>query len=117
MLYLLFDACARVYYLIQDYAPSNRLLAWLRRRENLKWGVPFMLLGVAYLLLAATMTTWAQRGGPAWAHLAFLWGFRNAMKFLAFGPWSLLLLAAADVREVYTRRRERRGLPRAEVVS
>jgi hypothetical protein len=117
MLHLIFGACARVYVLIQEYAPSNRLLTWLRRRENLKWGVPFMLLGAAYLILAATMTTWAQGGGPRWAHLAFLWGFWNGMKFLAFGPWSLLLLAVVRVRDAYTQRRQRRELLRAEVVS
>lgn len=112
MFYLLFAACARIYFLLQEYAPPNRLLAWLRRRENLKWGVPFMLLGAAYLLLAAIMTTWAQGGGPAWAHLAFLWGFWNSMKFLAFGPWSLLLLAIALLREARDRRRARRAAAR-----
>ncbi len=107
MFYLLFDACARVYYLLQEHAPSNRLMAWLRRRENLKWGVPFMLLGIAYLILAASMTAWAQGGGPAWAHMVFLWGFWNALKFLAFGPWSLLMLAVALLREARDRRRTR----------
>ncbi len=108
MFYLLLAAVARVYGLFQRYAPSNRLLTWLRRRENLKWGVPFMLLGVVYLLLAATMTAWARNGGPGWANPVLLWGLCNAMKFLAFGPWSLLLLATARVRESLKRQRMRR---------
>ncbi len=47
MFYLAFGAAARIYVLLQQYAPTNLLVAWLRRRENLTWGVPFMLLGAA----------------------------------------------------------------------
>lgn len=104
-----FAVSARIYLLLQQYAPSNRLMAWLHRRENLKWGMPFMLLGAAYLLLAATMTTWAQGDGPPWAHLVFLVALRNSLKFLPFGPWSLLLLASACIREAHDRRLMRRA--------
>lgn len=119
MFHLAFAASTRIYVLLQQYAPTNLLVAWLRRRENLKWGVPFMLLGAAYLLLAATMTTWAQSGGPGWAHLVFLVAFWNSLKLLAFGPWSLLLLASAHVREARAQRRARRVVlpPAAEPVS
>ena len=107
MFYLAFAAATRIHALLQRYAPSNRLLTWLRRRNNLKWGVPFMLLGIAYLLLAVTMTTWARNGGPSWANLVFLAAFLRALKFLLFGPVSLVLLARAHLREARAQRRER----------
>lgn len=109
MFHLLFAAVARAHHLLQTYTPTNRLLTWLRRRENLRWGVPFMLLGAAYLPLAATMTTWARDGGPAWADLVFLVAFLDALKFLLFGPVSLVLLARAHLHETAAQRRRPAG--------
>ena len=45
------------------HAPTNRLLAWLRRRDRLRFGIPFMLLGAGYLL-AAALSLWIRDGGP-----------------------------------------------------
>ena len=80
-------------------APTNRLLTWLRRRDRLRFGVPFMLLGVGYLLAAAALSVWIRGGGPEWLHLLVLLGVWNGFKFLAFGPVSLVLLIRARIRE------------------
>ncbi|MBN9375678.1 MAG: sulfate permease [Cellulomonas sp.] len=80
--------------------PSNRLLALLRTRRGLKWGVPAMSVGLAYLYAAAICTTLIDRhGAPGWLYLpaaVFIW---TALKFLLFGPLSLLLLATARYRQ------------------
>lgn len=110
MFYLLLAVVVRIYDLFQRYGPSNRLLTWLRRRDNLKWGVPSMLLGATYLLAAASIASWVRDGGPGWANLLFLVAFLDALKFLLFGPVSLVLLAMASIREARARRRERRAV-------
>lgn len=47
---------------LRRWMPTNRLLDWLRRRENLKCGVPAMLLGASYLFAAAICTTLIELG-------------------------------------------------------
>lgn len=46
------------------YAPTNLLLDAIRTRRGLKWGVPAMLLAVAYFYAAAICTTLIDDGGP-----------------------------------------------------
>lgn len=82
-----------------QHAPTNPLLHRLRSRHGLKRGVPFMLLGAAYLLVAAIFTSWLQNGGPGWLNLLVLLGIWNGVKFLVFGPISLILLARALIAE------------------
>ena len=81
------------------YAPTNLLLGGLRTRCGLKWGVPFMLLGAAYFLAAAMLTSWLHDSGPGWLNLLVLLGIWNGIKFIAFGPASLILLARVRVIE------------------
>lgn len=84
---------ARAYAFLQAYAPTNRLVARLRTRRGLKWGVPAMLIGVAYWCAAAICDGIIDRGGPGWLNLltlVFLW---NGLKFLLLGPVNLINLA------------------------
>ncbi len=41
---------------LRRWMPTNRLLDWLRCRGNLRWGIPFMLLGAAYIFTAVFCT-------------------------------------------------------------
>jgi len=81
------------------YAPTNLLLTRLRSRRRLKWGVASMFLGVAYFLAAAMLTSRLHDGGPGWLNPLVLLGIWNGIKFIAFGPVSLILLARARVVE------------------
>ena len=81
------------------YAPTNLLFSRLRSRYGLKWGVPVMLLGVAYFLAAAILTGWLHDGGPGWLNLLVPLGIWNGLKFFVFGPISLMLLARARITE------------------
>jgi len=87
--------------------PTNRLLAWLRTRRGLKWGVPAMLLGAAYLAAAYGLAGLVEAGWNEVLYLPFFLCLVDAAKFLLFGPWSLLLLAAARLREAAARLRAR----------
>jgi hypothetical protein len=82
-----------------QHAPTNLLLRRLRSRDALKWGTPFMLLGAAYLLTAALLTHVLNDGGPGWLNLLVLLGIWNGIKFIAFGPISVILLAHARIIE------------------
>ena len=82
-----------------QYTPTNLLLSRLRSRHGLKWGVPLMVLGAAYFLAAAMLTNWLHNGGPGWLNLLALLGIWNGVKFLVFGPMSLILLARALIAE------------------
>lgn len=86
-------------YLLQRYAPTNRLLAWLHCPDNLHLGVRMMLLGVAYLAASVGFAALVRAGWPEWLYLLFLLCFYNGVKFLAFGPRSRILLARARHRE------------------
>ncbi len=87
--------------------PTNRLLDAVRRRRNLKWGIPAMLLAVPYLLIASICTNALDRGALGWLHLVVLWSVWNAMKFIIMGPISRVLLVRARIREVGAHRRDR----------
>ena len=80
-----------------QYAPTNLLLSRLRSRHGLKWGVPFTVLGAAYLFAAAMLATWLHDDGPAWLNLLVLLGLWNGLKFVVYGPISLMHLARARI--------------------
>ena len=82
-----------------QHAPTNLLLSRLRSRHVLKWGIPFMILGAAYFLAAATLTSWIHEGGPGWLNLFVLLGIWNGLKFILFGPASVIFLARARISE------------------
>ncbi|MBC9943185.1 sulfate permease [Leucobacter sp. cx-328] len=85
--------------LLQRYAPTNRLIWFLRRRENLRYGVLAMLFSVPYLLIARGALALIGVGAPEWLYLVFILCIWNAIKFLVWGPISLLFLTKARFRE------------------
>ena len=90
------------------YMPSNRLLAAIRTRRGLKWGIPAMLVALPYMLIASICSTSAADGGPGWLHLIVLWACWNALKFILMGPVSVVLLIRARLREAVIRWHQRR---------
>ena len=89
---------------LRRYMPTNILLDAIRTRRGLKWGVPAMLFAGPYLLLASICTNSLADGGPGWLNLLVLLLCWNALKFLAIGPVSLVLLTQARLRENRGRR-------------
>ena len=92
MIRLIWTLSAHTRYCLRRYMPTNRLLDAIRRRRNLKWGIPAMLLAVPYLYAAAICTTIINDGGAGWLYLLVLLFVWNAFKFLWIGPVSLVLL-------------------------
>lgn len=93
---------------LHRYMPSNRLLAAIRTRRGLKWGLPAMLIAAPYILVATFCSDLAADGGRGWLHLVVLWGCWNALKFILMGPISVVLLARVRIREATIRRDQRR---------
>lgn len=93
---------------LHRYMPSNRLLAAIRTRRGLKWGIPAMLVALPYILIASVCSGSAADGGPGWLHLIVLWACWNALKFVIMGPVSVVLLVRARLHEAAIRRRQRR---------
>jgi len=104
IVYLCAAAAVRIHAILQR-APTNVLLNWLRLRAHLKWGAPFMLLGIAYLAAGLGLRLWIEAGGPGSLNLLVILAFWNGLKFLVFGPVSLSLLARCRIREHIERRR------------
>ena len=88
---------------LHRYMPSNRLLAAIRTRRGLKWGIPAMLVALPYVLIASICSGSAAGGGPGWLHLIVLWACWNALKFIVMGPVSVALLVRARLREAAIR--------------
>ena len=63
-----------------------------------------MLLALPYLGLALWCSSLAAGGGPAWLNLLVLLSLWNAMKFIAFGPISLIILYRVRAKELDERR-------------
>ena len=93
---------------LHRYMPSNRLLAAIRTRRGLKWGLPAMLAAAPYILVVTICSDLVADGGPGWLHLVVLWGCWNALKFIVMGPISVVLLVRARLRESAVRRHQRR---------
>lgn len=105
----LWNASIHTRIFLRRWMPTNILLDKLRTRRGLKWGVPAMLLGVVYLSVAEVSTTLIDRGWSPWLYLVFLMALWNALKFLLFGPWSVVLLIRARSHEARYRKRARRA--------
>lgn len=84
---------------LRRWMPTNILLDKLRTRRCLKWGVPAMGLGLVYLLISAASITLINGGWSPGLYIVFALCLWNALKFVLFGPISLLLLARARVHE------------------
>ena len=93
---------------LHRYMPSNRLLAAIRTRRGLKWGIPAMLVALPYIMIASVCSGSAADGGPGWLHLVVLWACWNALKFIIMGPVSVVLLVRVRLCEAAIRRRQRR---------
>ena len=100
---------ARTGYDLRRYMPTSRLLDAIRRRHNLRWGIPAMFLAAPYLLIARICTGALAAGAPGRLHLLVLWSVWNAMKFVTMGRVSLVLLIRALIGEAVVRRRDRTG--------
>lgn len=98
----LWNASIHTRIFLRRWMPTNILLDKLRTQRGLKWGVPFMLLGAVYIFTAAICTSLINHGWSEWLYLAFALALWNGLKFLLFGPWSVILLARA---KCFTRRR------------
>ncbi|MCA9238892.1 MAG: sulfate permease [Planctomycetales bacterium] len=109
MIRLIWTFSAHTRYYLRRYMPTNRLLDAIRRRRNLKWGIPAMLLAVPYLLIASICTNALADGAPGWLHLVVLWAVWNALKFIIMGPVSLILLIRARTQEAIARHRNRQA--------
>ncbi|MGV1006411.1 MAG: hypothetical protein ACOYEV_16960 [Candidatus Nanopelagicales bacterium] len=99
MIRLLWNASIHVRGFLRRYMPTNILLDAIRTRRGLKWGVPAMLLAVAYLILASICTDLISVGGPGWLNLLVLLFLWNTLKFILIGPVSFVLLIRARLRE------------------
>lgn len=108
MLRLIWTLSVRTRDYLHRYMPSNRLLAAIRTRRGLKWGIPAMLVGLPYALIASICSGAAADGGPGWLHLIVLWACWNALKFIIMGPMSVVLLVRARLHEAAIRRHQRR---------
>ncbi len=106
MLTLIFRLSVFANDLLQRYAPTNRLLAFLRRRENLRYGILAMLLAIPYLLIGRGIVALIDIGAPEWLYLVFMLTLWNAIKMLAIGPVTLTMLAKAKWREAQAAKRE-----------
>lgn len=89
---------------------TNILLEAIRTRRGLKWGTPAMLLALPYLLAASTCTTFLAEGGSRWLNILVIVCLWNAMKFIIFGPVSLVLLIRARMCESLVRRQPLRSI-------
>ena len=117
MIRLVWMLSAHARYYLHRYMSTNRLLDVIRRRRNLKWGIPAMLLAVPYLLIANICTNALDPGALGWLHLVVLWSVWNAMKFIIMGPVSLLLLVHARIAEAVARGGGRRDSDASESVN
>ncbi|MHC9046841.1 hypothetical protein ACYX8G_19830 [Microbacterium saperdae] len=95
----LWNASIHTRVFLRKWMPTNILLDALRTRRGLKWGIPAMLLGVIYLLIAVICTGLTEQGWSKWLYLVFFLALWNALKLILFGPWSLVLLARARLHE------------------
>lgn len=93
------------------YAPTNVLLRWLRSRNGLKWGAPFMLLGAAYLLASVALGVLIRNGGAGWLNVLVLLCMWDGVKLVAFGPLSVLMLIRVGIREHRDRARDQAASP------
>lgn len=112
MIRLLLTASIRVRAFLRVWMPSNIVLDLIRRRQNLKWGIPAMLLAVPYLAVAYWCRAVIEDGAPDWLNVIVLICLWSALKFIIMGPVSVGLLVKARATE----RADRRALKRTAAV-
>lgn len=104
MLTLIFRFVSRLLEFMLRFSLGLRLLARLRRRDGLKWGIPAMLIAVPYWAVAVGLAQFIQSGGSGWINLVVLWCATLSIAFVVNGPISLTLLGKARITEAYARR-------------
>lgn len=72
--------------------PTNIVLDRIRSRQGLKWGIPAMLVGVAYFYAFAICTSLIDRGAPTWLTALVILCIWSCLKFAWIGPVSLITL-------------------------
>lgn len=96
---------ARLYSLLQRFAPSNIVIRRVHTRTGIKWGPLVGPAGVVvYGLLMVVTGTIARSGGPGWVNLFVLVGFWNTVRFVCLIPASLVRLLRLRHREKVLRR-------------
>jgi len=98
---------ARIRHFLRRYMPTNILLAALRTRRGLKWGVPAMLIAIPYLVAAVGCAALLERGGGGWLNILVLLFVWNALKFVIAGPVCLARLVRVRVMEARARKSAR----------
>ena len=115
LIHTLWTLSVRTRTFLRRWMPTNILLDKLCTRRGLKWGVPAMGLGIVYFLAAAVSIMLINGGWSPWLYVVFALCLWNALKFVLFGPISVLLLARARVHEHHARRNlQRRSSETAE---
>lgn len=104
MLRLIWTLSVYIRSFMRRFMPTNMALDALRTRRGLKWGVPAMLLAAVYFYAASVMTVLIDSGGSRWLYLVMLVCIWNALKFIVYGPVSLIRLARARLHESRARR-------------
>ncbi|MDO5676168.1 MAG: sulfate permease [Propionibacteriaceae bacterium] len=97
------SVCTRSF--LRRRMPTNVLLDKIRNRRGLKWGIPAMFLGGAYIFLAAVCITLIDQGWNKALYLLFLLLLWNGLKFLWIGPVRLVLLVRVRAQEARARKR------------
>ncbi len=81
---------ARLYGLVQRFAPSNIVIRRVHTRTGVKWGPIVGLAGVAvYGLLMVVTGTVVRDGGPGWVNVFFIVGLWNMVRFAVLVPVSV----------------------------
>jgi len=99
MFQLLIAFVSRIYAFFQRSMPTNILIRATHSRRGLKWGVPAMLLAVAYAVIAAVLAQWVAGGAPGWINLLVLVCLWNAIKFVVNGPITAIRLVRVRSNE------------------
>lgn len=69
--------------MLQLYAPSNLILAHVRRHPpRLRVAGVLLMLAISLLLIAAICSEIARTGGPGWLHVVFLIALWDAFKLM-----------------------------------
>jgi len=105
MLRIVFAAVASAFSLLTRFAPGPRLIARIRQRDGLKWGVPAMPVAVPYYLAAGICQRFIEDGASIWLSVLMLWCLVMGTAFVVLGPVSLSLLGIARIRETADARR------------
>ena len=81
------------------WLPSHRLVAYLRTRRGLRWGLPAAGLGIAYLMAARWLFELVAAGATQWLYLGDLLLLAGAARLIAGGLFAVPRLVVVRCRE------------------